>query len=49
VTQIRNDTPGRAYDRRKLDEGKSRKDALRALKPQIAKVVYRHLVADRHR
>jgi transposase len=49
VTQIRNDTPGRAYYRRKLDEGKTRKEALRALKPQIAKAVYRHLVADRHR
>jgi transposase len=49
VTQVRNDTPGRAYYRRKLDEGKSRKEALRALKRQIAKNVYRHLVADAHR
>jgi transposase len=49
VTQVRNDTPGRAYYRRKLDEGKSTKEALRALKRQIAKVVYRHLVADAHR
>jgi transposase len=49
VTQVRNDTAGRAYYRRKLDEGKSRKEALRALKRQIAKVVYRHLVADAHR
>jgi transposase len=49
VTQVRNDTPGRAYYRRKLDEGKSRKEALRALKRQIAKTVYRHLVADAHR
>ena len=46
VTQVRNDTPGRAYYRRKLDEGKTRKEALRALKRQIAKTVYRHLVAD---
>jgi transposase len=49
VTQVRNDTPGRTYYRRKLDEGKSRKEALRALKRQIAKVVYRHLAADAHR
>jgi transposase len=49
VTQVRNDTPGRAYYRRKLDEGKSRKEALRALKRQIAKAVYRHLVADAQR
>ena len=46
VTQVRNDTPGRAYYRRKLDEGKTRKEALRALKRQIAKAVYRQLVAD---
>jgi transposase len=49
VTQIRNDTAGRGYYRRKLDEGKSRKEALRALKRQIAKAVYRHLVADARR
>jgi transposase len=49
VTQLRNDTTGRAYYRRKTDEGKSSKEALRALKRQIAKVVYRHLVADAHR
>jgi transposase len=46
VTQIRNDTPGRAYYRRKLDEGKTRKEALRALKRRISDVVYRHLVND---
>jgi transposase len=49
VTQLRNDTAGRSYYRRKLDEGKSTKEALRALKRQIAKTVYRHLVADAHR
>jgi hypothetical protein len=49
VTQVRNDTAGRAYYRRKLDQGKTRKQALRALKRQIAKAVYRHLVADAHR
>jgi transposase len=49
VTQVRNDTPGRAYYRRKLDQGKSTKEALRALKRQIAKAVYRHLVTDARR
>jgi transposase len=49
VTQVRNDTSGRAYYRRKLDEGKTTKEALRALKRQIAKAVYRHLVTDARR
>ena len=31
VTQVRNDTPGRAYYRRKQAEGHSRKEAMRAL------------------
>jgi transposase len=48
VTQVGNDTPGRAYYRRKLDEGKSTKEALRTLKRQIAKTVHRHLIADAH-
>jgi transposase len=46
VTQIPNDTPGPAYYQRKLDEAKTRKEALRALKRQIAKTVYQHLIAD---
>jgi len=49
VTQIRNDTPGRAYYLRKINEGKSRKEALRALKRRISDVVYRRLVADARR
>ena len=49
VTQIRNDTPGRAYYRRKLEEGKSKKEALRALKRRISDAVYRALVADAER
>src|SRR5205807_2172520 len=35
VTQIRNDTPGRAYYQRKQAEGKTRKEAIRALKRRI--------------
>jgi transposase len=46
VTQVRNDTPGRAYYLRKQAEGKTRKEALRALKRRISNAVYRHLVAD---
>ena len=48
IAQIRHDTPGRAYYQRKLDEGKTRKEALRALKRRIADAVYRALV-QRHR
>ena len=46
VTQIAHDTPGRAYFARKLAEGKTRKEALRALKRQISNAVYRQLLAD---
>lgn len=49
VTQVRNDTPGRAYYLRKQGEGKSRKEALRALKRRISDAVYQRLVADTHR
>lgn len=50
VTQIAHDTPGRVYFARKLAEGKTRKEALRALKRQISDAVYRQLVLDaRHR
>lgn len=46
VTQIRNDTPGRAYYQRKIDEGKTKKEAMRALKRKISDAVYRQLVID---
>jgi transposase len=49
VTQVRNDTPGRAYYQRRLDEGKGPQGGSAGLKRQIAKTVYRHLVADAHR
>ncbi|HSI92122.1 MAG TPA: IS110 family transposase [Jiangellaceae bacterium] len=48
VTQVRKDTPGRAYYLRKQAEGKGRKEALRALKRRISDAVYRQLVADTH-
>lgn len=46
ITQIRNDTPGRAYYRRKVDEGKTKKEAIRALKRRVSDAVYRQLVID---
>jgi hypothetical protein len=49
VTQVRNDTPGRAYYLRKQAEGKTRKEAMRALKRRISDVVYRQLLADARR
>ena len=49
VTQVRNDTPGRAYYLRKQAEGHSRKEAMRALKRRISNAVYRELVLDSRR
>jgi transposase len=49
VAQIRHDTPGRAYYLRKQAEGKTRKEALRALKRRVSDAVYRRLVADARR
>jgi transposase len=46
VTQVRNDTPGRAYYLRKQAEGKTRKEAMRALKRRISDAVYHQLRAD---
>jgi transposase len=46
VTQIRNDTPGRVYYLRKIDEGKSKKEALRALKRRVGDAIYRALRDD---
>jgi len=47
VTQIRHDTPGRVYYNRKLAEGKTKKEALRALKRRISDAVWRQLQVDR--
>ncbi len=46
VTQIRHDTPGRVYYDRKIAEGKTKKEALRALKRRISDTVYHQLIAD---
>jgi transposase len=44
--QIRLDTPGRAYYRRKLTAGKQPLEAMRCLKRRISDAIYRQLVAD---
>ena len=46
ATQIRLDTEGRAYYRRKLAAGKTRAEAMRCLKRRISDAVYRQLVSD---
>ena len=46
VCQARSDARGGAYYRKKLAEGKSRKEALRCLKRRISDTVYKSLVAD---
>ncbi|MDP9387883.1 MAG: transposase [Actinomycetota bacterium] len=49
VNQVAHDTPGRAFYLRKITEGHSRKEALRALKRRISDAVYRCLVTDANR
>lgn len=49
VVQITKPTKGQAFYRRKLAEGKSRQEALRALKRQLSDVVYRRVKADARR
>ena len=46
ITEIRHDTAGRAYYRRKRAAGKSHKEALRCLKRWLSDVIYRRLVRD---
>jgi transposase len=46
LTQLAHDTPGRVYYERKRAEGKTKKEAMRALKRRISDVVYRQLLAD---
>ena len=49
IVQLRNDTEGRAYYRRRLAAGKTSMEAIRALKRRLSDVVYRQLVADQKR
>jgi transposase len=47
ITQIRfAHSPGRAFFERKVAEGKTKKEAVRALKRRISDAVYRQLVLD---
>ena len=46
IVQIRHDTEGRAYYRRKLAAGKTSMEALRCLKRRLSDVIYRQLLAD---
>ena len=49
TTQIRLDTEGRAYYRRKIAAGKSRAEAMRCLKRRISDALYRQLRTDAKR
>ncbi|HEY3143963.1 MAG TPA: transposase [Acidimicrobiales bacterium] len=49
IVQLRHDTEGRRYYRRKLAAGKTPMEALRALKRRLSHVVYRQMVADAKR
>ena len=49
VTQLRHDTNGRAYFDKKIVEGKTPKEAIRALKRRISDAVYRALITDTRR
>jgi transposase len=46
VVQLRHDTEGRAYYRRKLAAGKTPMEAMRALKRRLSDVVYKQMVKD---
>ncbi len=46
VCQARSDPRGKAYYRKKLKEGKSRREAMRCLKRRISDAVFKALIAD---
>ncbi|WVK78930.1 transposase [Dactylosporangium sp. AC04546] len=46
IVQLRRDTEGRAYYRRKLAAGKSPLEALRSLKRRLSNVVYQQMIWD---
>ena len=46
IVQLRNDTAGRAYYRRKLAAGKTPMEAMRCLRRRLSDAVYRQLAAD---
>lgn len=46
IVQLRNDTPGRACYRHKLQQSKTSMEAMRALRRRLSDAVYRQLVTD---
>jgi transposase len=46
IVQLRNDTEGRRYYRRRLADGKTSMEAMRCLRRRLSDVVYRQLVSD---
>jgi transposase len=48
LCQARSDARGGTYYRKKIDEGKSRKEALRCLKRRVCDAVFRCLLEDSH-
>jgi transposase len=46
IVQLRHDTPGRAYYRRRLAQGKTPMEAIRALKRHLSDVIYRRMLLD---
>ena len=46
IVQLRNNTPGRAYYRRRVAEGKTSMEAMRCLRRRLSDVVCRQLAAD---
>src|SRR5213592_3012718 len=49
VVQLRHDTDGRRYFDRRVTQGKTKMEAMRALKRRLSDVVYRQLIADQKR
>jgi transposase len=49
VTQLCRDCEGRRYYQRKLEAGKTKKEAMRCLKRRISDAIFRQLVADAQR
>jgi hypothetical protein len=46
VTQLRHDSPGRAYVQRRVAAGDTKCEAIRALRRRLSDEVYRRLLAD---
>ncbi len=46
LSQLSHDSPGRVYLDRRMAEGKTRREGMRALKRQLSNVIYRHLTTD---